>query len=304
MDAILQYNYDRKYSLVNGPKRLTCSSNSCVYVHNDRTIIKQVDDLEIIEESFSKVSIGEFHFAGIRENKTLKVWGDNDFGQFFRRSNVRDVACGGTFTLVIDENRKISGHGFYEYFEPGELSSGEGTDFYENFFDEEYCQVACGFHHCVAIKNSNKRIRYWGKNPNLDYRDFPSDRVLSVSCGYDFSAAITENFEVKVWGNADGIFPPSGRKYLQVSCGDKMIAVLDIDGKISVYGENEDEINEIISDRIEEEDNYENIIFSEVQCCGSSVVGLAFYSGTEDYFLIPFIHDENEILENFPYDLI
>ena len=158
-------------------------------------------------------SCGGFHTVVINSKKQASGWGSNCNGQLGNGTNqhssgrtevpledVRDVACGETFTIFLTEENKVYGCGDNSYSQLAQ----EGPKFVESpcFILENVQKIAAGRDFTLA-QVGNKLVG-WGLNligelctdetqvkaPKEIEFDF--GKILDFKCGSEFSVVLTE----------------------------------------------------------------------------------------------------------------
>jgi alpha-tubulin suppressor-like RCC1 family protein len=86
------------------------------------------------------------------------------------------------------------------------------------------------------------KVVCWGRNDNGQC-DVPADldRVSAISCGWDFTAALSRDGVVRCWGqNSSGHcnIPADLGKVVSLSCGRLHVAALTEDGRLVCWGDN------------------------------------------------------------------
>ncbi|KAH8553851.1 regulator of chromosome condensation 1/beta-lactamase-inhibitor protein II [Umbelopsis sp. PMI_123] len=184
--------------------------------------------LAVPDSSIAKITAGGNHSALLTTNGEIYFCGDNSQGQCadvtsntFRRSQTlnerkwKDVACGWSFTILVDRTGQA--------FSLGEGNRGElGHD--NKLFKtnsavairgvEQIVSVACGYRHVIAQTIDGKAIG-WGSNSsgqlgNVAYHDektksviptviFPSP-VTAIACGQTHSVFLDEAGKIYTMG--------------------------------------------------------------------------------------------------------
>lgn len=179
---------------------------------------------------WTQVSCGGTHTASIKDDGTLWVWGNNQFGQL------------GTNTVAA-------------YSSPVQTVTAGST----------WSSVSCGYNHTAAIKTDGT-LWLWGLNTNgalgdntIIHRSSPVQTAaggtnwFQVSCGYNITGAIKEDGTLWMWGSNNngelGINSTvsqsspvqtvmGGNNWKQVTCGADHVLALDCNENIWAFGKN------------------------------------------------------------------
>lgn len=211
----------------------------------------------------SVISTSNGVFAVIDDNDSLWMWGYNDLGQ---------VGNGGvgdsTFNAPIG---KYAGDG--SNMRPCQTKPVKVLD--------DVVSVSCGNSHTAAIKKdgslwmwgsnyhgelgnngqSNQSFKYY-EGPTYPYQDVPvkvMDGVIAVSCGANFTGAITADRTLWMWGSNDdgqlgngkmnkgqylgaGLISKTPIKIMEnvsaINCGHNFAAAIKTDGTLWMWGNN------------------------------------------------------------------
>lgn len=217
------------------------------------------------------------HFAVVKDDGTLWVWGYNNYGQLGlgdisnrtiptkvgTDNDWKFVACGYYHTTAIKNDGSLWtwGHNVYGQLGLGDTANRRtpvrvGTE-------NDWKYVACGGYHTVAIKNDGT-LWVWGRNVEgqLGLGD-TSNRLtpvkvgtdsdwIYVACGHSYTVAIKSDGTLWVWGsNSDGqlglgdtlqrnIPTKLGMDsdWKMVACGFYHTAAIKNDGTLWVWGKN------------------------------------------------------------------
>eukprot|EP00916_Digyalum_oweni_P014661 GHVL01024038.1.p1 GENE.GHVL01024038.1~~GHVL01024038.1.p1 ORF type:complete len:402 (+),score=65.73 GHVL01024038.1:58-1263(+) len=200
--------------------------------------------------------------------------------------NAVAVSCGALHTCAISDDGGLHTWGYGGSFFWGAGATGHpDRDSRKNpqripLFDEmneKVVQVACGHHHTLVLTESNNiystgRGEYGrlGRGGNGDQTEFaaleyfasiePRPTIVKIAAGQAFSAALTQNGEVYVWGKNDfgqlglgfesmgdvyssEIYPRivrslsvQGIRIIDIACGDSHMTALSDGGFVYIWG--------------------------------------------------------------------
>ncbi|AEV33383.1 hypothetical protein Oweho_2413 [Owenweeksia hongkongensis DSM 17368] len=181
--------------------------------------------LVIILSIMSQVSIGQ-------DITTVIGWGDNTNGQISvptSLENVKEVACGGSFSLALLQNGGVIGW--------GSNASGQIASL-NRFYNID--KIAAGFNHSLLLTKSGDlyELGGFGLRDGVIRPDDLNDAV-DISAGYGFSLALLKNGEVKGWGldNFGQASVPKGLGgVVEISAGYNVAAALKQNGEVETWG--------------------------------------------------------------------
>jgi alpha-tubulin suppressor-like RCC1 family protein len=207
-------------------------------------------------------------------NNSLFTWGLNIVGQLGLNNTgdrevfpvqvgnklFKDVSCGRTFTLAIDDNYSIFSWGGNTDGQLG-LNDVVSRSSPVQVGTSSWTSVSCGNSHTAAIRSDNALFT-WGTNGfgqlglnNTTSRSSPvqvgTSSWTSVSCGSSHTAAIRSDNALFVWGNNSngrlGLNDTTSRSspvqvgtssWTSVSCGNQHTAAIRSDGALFAWGFN------------------------------------------------------------------
>lgn len=138
-----------------------------------------------------------------------------------------NVCCGYKHTLAIDENNELYSWGWGGNLFKGANGLGQGNknninipkrvETFKNE-DSEFINISCGEQHSLAL-TKNGKVYGCGKGEfgrlgkgnhgdqlffeEIDYFVSNNIEIKDISCGHSFSAALSKNGDVYVWGRND-----------------------------------------------------------------------------------------------------
>lgn len=220
-------------------------------------------------------SVGDNHFVVLTNQGRVYTWGFNHDGQLgygnevpfsaqplevgaLASSNVRLVNAGGNRTGALTDDGKLFmwGSGAFGEMGDGSTRSHRKPTLVQAFLgnNERVCQVAIGSQHVAAITNAGD-LYTWGNGEagQLGLGDFGLQRkkpmpvtklrrnVCFVSAGEDFTAIVSQDNRVFLWGS-NGYPSPfektfyQGQKPRQIACGSAHMIVVLADGRVTSWG--------------------------------------------------------------------
>ncbi|PFX34572.1 X-linked retinitis pigmentosa GTPase regulator [Stylophora pistillata] len=194
---------------------------------------------------------------------------DNKF--WIRDDAVVHLACGDEHSAVVTENGKLYTFGSNDW---GQLGHGSTVQFpnpklVKRLKPEKVRLVAAGRNHTIVSTESGKLYSFGcGSDGQLGHgncesslvpkaiESLPDQQYALLSCGSDFTAAVTEEGQLYTWGsNSEGqighrdeidddscLIPRKVKlrgKVVSVACGYYHMAVVTDDGSLFTCGENE-----------------------------------------------------------------
>lgn len=163
-------------------------------------------------DSFATISAGEGHSAAIKQDGSLWVWGNNEYGQLGdgtkidRHTPVKimddvvAVSAGSSHTVVIKTDGSLWAWGDNDL---GQLGDGTTESKLEPIkIMDGVSSVAAGTYHTAAIKQDGG-LWMWGViDANFNYRRTPvkvMDDAVFVSSGFCFTVAIKADGSLWTW---------------------------------------------------------------------------------------------------------
>ena len=187
------------------------------------------------------VAAGAYHSCAIigvtkRDAAQLFSWGDNEHGRLgLGDERTRSVPAAVPFHRTQPRKRLQPGEDTRAGFGFGFFSASSRGDWLglETGHELQYCEVACGPHHTIALTRKGE-LYSWGADesfqlghglgvtqrlptllatlqrplPGPKHRMVPIADTRRLGCGRRFSAALTWSGEVWVWGRLGGVALP------------------------------------------------------------------------------------------------
>lgn len=208
-----------------------------------------------------EVSTGYMHYAAIKSDGSLWMWGRQYCGEFGNNSTtassqptkvltsgVRSVSTGGQTTAIIKDDNSLWMSGRNDF---GQIGTGT-TDVVKTFIKilDNVKSAVAGWGVSFAVSD-NGQLYGWGRNDKnqllndtVFYDATPKvimEDVVIVSASVtesDYFAAIKNNGELIVWG--DGIAEPKivDQDVSSVSVGQNYVEYVKSDGTLWAFGEN------------------------------------------------------------------
>jgi len=115
--------------------------------------LKEIIRKIITEERSNKISCGGYFTSAIKDDGSIKVWGDNDEGQYDNIPNDKfvSVSCGVSHTIALNEDGYISVFG----------SNNNGQ--YDNVPDGKFICISSNYYVNVALREDGAMV-IWGKD--------------------------------------------------------------------------------------------------------------------------------------------
>ena len=215
-----------------------------------------------------------------KPHSEIYVWGSNGHDYSPRKlqlPNMTSISCGVHHIIAFTKNsNKIYVWGSNCCSELGLGNTKYHNEPIELFLSSPILKISCGYHHTVAL-SINGNLFVWGSNKYgqlglgdhinrntprellLEKIQFPleqtacsSRRIISVSCGFNHTMALTKSGEIYGWGdnqngqvgigNEVSISIPtkiSLGKIISISCGGYHTIALTIYNDVFVWGYNE-----------------------------------------------------------------
>jgi alpha-tubulin suppressor-like RCC1 family protein len=179
------------------------------------------------------VALGGSHRVVLWNDGTIRVWGNNDYGQTNAPpglSNIVAVAAGAYHSLALRSNGTLVGWG-HNY------SGQTNTTGLSNII-----AVACGQNHNLALKVDGTVVA-WGYNEN-GLTTVPADvsTVVSIACGPRHNLAVLADGTLRAWGgyNFGGEInvPPGLDGVVAAAGGYEHTLALRADGTVVAWGDN------------------------------------------------------------------
>lgn len=181
-----------------------------------------------------QVSCGYQNICAVTQSGEAFIWGINERTGSFRRigrtetsreiqtevkpikiniNNVKQVSCAGEYTAVVNQEGKVFIFGTSSVRGIGNTVSKSNNDIVELDIHEKIKKVESGPNFSMALSESGK-VYVWGNNnfgqlgtgsllslnkPEL-LESLAFENVSDISCGDNFSGAVTQNGEVYTWG--------------------------------------------------------------------------------------------------------
>lgn len=181
-----------------------------------------------IMEDVASVSAGDYFTAAVKEDGTLWMWGDNNYGQLgaaqeknqknstggacrktptLTMEDVAAVACGAYHTLILKTDGTLWACGHNGY---GQLGAGDTTDRDDPVqVMTDVAAISAGFGFSAALKTDGS-LWTWGRNDDgqlgtgdTQDRSEPvqvMDNVAQISAGSSHMAAIKTDGTLWTWG--------------------------------------------------------------------------------------------------------
>ena len=132
------------------------------------------------------ITTGWFHSCGIRTDKTLECWGDNEHGQS-NPPNRQFIAvnAGGAHSCGIHTDKTLECWGQNEH---GQTDTPDG----------QFTTVTAGFSHSCGVSTDNIVV-CWGQNEQ-GQSDAPSGQFITVTAGFSHSCGVRTDNIVVCWG--------------------------------------------------------------------------------------------------------
>uniref|UniRef100_A0A6P6YCP7 Uncharacterized protein LOC113797008 n=1 Tax=Dermatophagoides pteronyssinus TaxID=6956 RepID=A0A6P6YCP7_DERPT len=191
--------------------------------------------IEILSgKSIRKVAYGANMVVILTENDGQIYLGGGGMRLLSKTKHFKDIACGYSHILCLEENGHLYTIGLNDY---GQCGNGTTINDYENLIDTELTNIrtiACGWLHSLAVTDDN-RLFGWGWNfsnqiTNSDDEMITkpflmmaegqyNDKYENISAGERFTLAITTKKEIRQFKNfnfnsdSDSIYIPSFYKY-------------------------------------------------------------------------------------------
>lgn len=183
---------------------------------------------------------GYYSSCALLEDKTIKCWGQNDFGQLGDGSdidnqsedceqfdewsygcsvprvvvginNATDIVYNGYFGCTLLEDKTVNCWGYNYYGQLGNGTTSNSSVPVEVTGIDNAIKISIGVTHACALLE-DKTIKCWGYNETgaLGNGDFDSsstpdsvlniDNAIDISLGSNFSCALLENKTINCWG--------------------------------------------------------------------------------------------------------
>jgi alpha-tubulin suppressor-like RCC1 family protein len=188
-------------------------------------------DGSIDEDLWQQISVGSGYVCGLKNDGTVKCWGENYFDKaeapdfhFMSVSAGRDHACG------FLENGDVTCWG--KYFsgatEVPELEPGAS-----------YELISLGLDFTCAVRG-DRSLTCWGSNTNGKSSPPREGSYTSVNAGSYHACAIRADGPLVCWGkDEDGQANPPEGEFVQVSAGKDYTCALRENGTLACWGSNE-----------------------------------------------------------------
>ena len=167
--------------------------------------------------------VGRFS-CGVLTDKTLRCWGNNDWGQRNAPSGeFEDVAAGDTHACALRTDGSLRCWG-RDHFAVTRPPSGEFT------------AVSAGWTASCGLR-SNGRITCWGDNGMFGELDAPAGECTVIAAGGGHICALRDDGTVHCWGasNVGQTDVPTG-EFIAVSAGNHTNCALRANGTIACWG--------------------------------------------------------------------
>lgn len=176
--------------------------------------------LEKVMDHTISVAAGATHYLAIRNDNSLWVWGDNNYGELGNGTNqsittptkimdnVSSIAAGWYHSLAIKQDGSLWAWGLNK-----DNQLGDGTDENKNIpvkIMDDVLSVAAGSYYTLALKKDGT-LWAWGENSagqlgngTMEYQITPvkiMDNASSVSVGFHTSFAIKKDGTLWGWGS-------------------------------------------------------------------------------------------------------
>ena len=178
-----------------------------------------------IPMQFRSVSVGDGHSCGVRTDRTVACWGDNDYGQA--------TAPTGTFTAVSAGYRHSCG-----------VRTDRTVECWGSNWSEQatpppptgtFMAVSAGDGHSCGVR-TDRTVACWGRNAN-GQATAPTGTFTAVSAGYRHSCGVRTDRTVECWGsNWSGQATAPTGTFTAVSAGYWHSCGLRTDGAAECWG--------------------------------------------------------------------
>lgn len=200
-----------------------------IYLFTDHSVVRMDKD--------NQIAVGADHMVAVNPGGMVFTWGHNHYGELgnittantskpvaitskIGSSGVAQVAAGDEITFAVKKNGDLYAWGNNTSYQMGDGMNVSRME--PEKVMEDVVTVAAGGSHAMAIKKDGA-LYVWGCNshgqlglpqdqcdqtnedgqPCLSQPTKLMDNVAAISCGQDFSAAVTTNGELYVWGYDD-----------------------------------------------------------------------------------------------------
>ncbi|XP_074114666.1 HECT and RLD domain containing E3 ubiquitin ligase 4 isoform X1 [Cotesia typhae] len=259
---------DHQKNKANSPKKRRRNSCSVTNLSEKKKFIidKTILILEADMFCWGSTVHGELGLGGLEE-EIINV--PREVTDFKQATEIKDIACGNNYTVVITQDGKIYSCGNNDCGQLGHDKPRKKLQLVSDLEAFVFKKAVCGASHTLAI-NEWGQLFSWGCNSNgqLGLSSFvpvqktprmvktlATSIVIQVSCGYKHAVALTNNGKLYAWGLNDegqlGIGPESKIEHkprlikcleavpiAYVACGGYHTIVVSKSGAIYAWGRN------------------------------------------------------------------
>jgi RCC1 and BTB domain-containing protein len=240
--------------------------NGCLGLSTFNRIVEPTKVDILCNKGINKLSYGLCHVMALTSGGEVYSWGDNNYGQCcngskdkstpsMKRQNsgyncpklindwlkkpIADISCGAFHTLILTQTSELYAVGYNRF---GQIGNGYNCDQFtpikitlNSFESEKIVSITCGYYHSMAL-TQNGRVYSWGKNNFGQLGIEPTDDNISIGSIKSLNRSLSNNnYCHQIPTRISGLEGVIVRKIIS---GSNHNLLLTTDGEIYAFGDN------------------------------------------------------------------